>query len=372
MNSAMNATRRALIARSAAAVASRPASRVAALSTAAISPHKADSMVASVAAAAAAAAAAVAAVVYSSESSQVQAAAPPVDYAAIKKDLEAMMEAEDASREDGSSIAGTLVRLAWHASGTYSKADGTGGSNGACMRMSPEKDWGANAGLDVARDFVVGLKAVYPEASYADIWTLAGATAITYMGGPEIAWHPGRTDSDKPTTVPDGRLPDADKGTIGGTIQHIRDIFGRMGFSDREMVALIGAHAVGRCHTEASGYWGPWTNAESTFSNEYFRLLLEEKWTIKTTHNGKKWTGPEQFEDPSGQLMMLHSDMALVWDKDFRKVVEEYTADEELFFKDFAAAFAKLISLGTPSQSAAGGGVGGLLDSFLAMIGMGK
>lgn len=50
-----------------------------------------------------------------------------------------------------------------------------------------------------------------------------------------------------------GRLPDADKGTIGGTIQHIRDIFGRMGFTDREMVALIGAHAVGRCHTEASG-----------------------------------------------------------------------------------------------------------------------
>lgn len=37
-----------------------------------------------------------------------------------------------------------------------------------------------------------------------------------------------------------------------------------------------------------SGYWGPWTNAESTFSNEYFRLLVEEKWTIKTTHEGKK------------------------------------------------------------------------------------
>lgn len=51
----------------------------------------------------------------------------------------------------------------------------------------------------------------------------------------------------------EGRLPDADKGSIGATIQHIRDIFGRMGFSDREMVALIGAHAVGRCHTEASG-----------------------------------------------------------------------------------------------------------------------
>lgn len=37
-----------------------------------------------------------------------------------------------------------------------SKVDGTGGSNGSCMRMSPEKDWGANAGLGVARDFVGG------------------------------------------------------------------------------------------------------------------------------------------------------------------------------------------------------------------------
>jgi cytochrome c peroxidase len=33
---------------------------------------------------------------------------------------------------------------------------------------------------------------------------------------------------------------------------------------NREIVALLGAHAVGRCHTEASGYWGPWTNAETT------------------------------------------------------------------------------------------------------------
>jgi len=38
-----------------------------------------------------------------------------------RQDLLAMMEAEDAIREDGTSIAGTLVRLAWHASGTYSK-----------------------------------------------------------------------------------------------------------------------------------------------------------------------------------------------------------------------------------------------------------
>lgn len=50
------------------------------------------------------------------------------------------------------------------------------------------------------------VKAKYPSASYADLWTLAGATAIKHMGGPQIAWSSGRTDSDKPTTVPDGEL----------------------------------------------------------------------------------------------------------------------------------------------------------------------
>jgi hypothetical protein len=187
----------------------------------------------------------------------------------------------------GTSMAPTLVRLAWHASGTYSAADNTGGSNGATMRFPQESDWGANAGLKIARDFLEPIKAKYPSLTYADLWTLAGATAIEEMGGPSIPWRGGRVDSQVPTTVPDGRLPAADSGCVAADVGHLRAIFGRMGFSDREIVALAGAHAVGRCHTEASGYWGPWTNAETTFSNEYFRLLLEEKWTLKKTHNGK-------------------------------------------------------------------------------------
>ena len=59
-------------------------------------------------------------------------------------------------------------------------------------------------------------------------------------------------------------------------------------------------------------YWGPWTRAETTFSNEYYRLLLEESWTVKTTHEGKPWTGPVQFESKDGALMMLPADIALV------------------------------------------------------------
>ena len=63
--------------------------------------------------------------------------------AKAKKDIAEAIEAEDEKREDGTSVGPTLVRLAWHASGTYSIHDKTGGSNGATMRMSPEKDWGA-------------------------------------------------------------------------------------------------------------------------------------------------------------------------------------------------------------------------------------
>ncbi len=111
-------------------------------------------------------------------------------------------------------------------------------------------------------------------------------------------------------------------------------------------MALAGAHAIGRCHENASGFWGPWTRAETTFSNEYFRLLLEEKWTEKKTHNGKPWTGPKQFESPDGALMMLPADLWLLEDPSFKKYVVQYAASEEKFFADFSAAYAKLMELG--------------------------
>ena len=264
---------------------------------------------------------------------------------AVKKEIIDAIEKEDAKRTDGSSVAPTLIRLAWHASGTYSAADKTGGSNGSTMRLAGEKDWGANAGLQGARNLLAPI-AEKNKISHADAWTLAGAVAVEHMGGPAIPWRAGRTDSAVPTKVPDGRLPNADSGSRAKDNAHLRTIFGRMGFSDEEIVALAGAHAVGRCHTNASGYWGPWTRAESTFSNQYFVMLLSEKWTPKKTHEGKPWTGPAQFESKDGTLMMLPADMALLEDPSFRKYVELYAKDEDKFFKDFAAAFSKLLELG--------------------------
>ena len=108
--------------------------------------------------------------------------------------------------------------------------------------------------------------------------------------------------------------------------------------SSQAIVALSGAHAVGRCHTDRSGYWGPWTYGETTFSNDYFCRLVDasEGWAPKTQHKGKSWTGPPQFVNSKGDLMMLHTDMALTWDEDFKKWVDIYANDEERFFKDFA------------------------------------
>jgi cytochrome c peroxidase len=67
---------------------------------------------------------------------------------------------ENDNYDDGS-YGPILVRLAWHASGTYDNKTGTGGSNGATMRLSPESSHGANAGLNIARNFLEPIKSKY-------------------------------------------------------------------------------------------------------------------------------------------------------------------------------------------------------------------
>ena len=215
------------------------------------------------------------------------------------------------------------------------------------MRFKDEANHGGNAGLGSARDLLEPLKAKYPGITYADLYIFAGKVAIESMGGPDIGFKCGRSDAKKAPTCPmddkrfspDGRLPDGgqdnDDTKNSASAQHVRDIFYRMGFNDQEIVALSGGHALGRCHTDRSGYWGPWTRAPTTVSNEYFRLLIEEKWTVKKTHKGKAWTGPMQYEDPSGELMMLPTDMSLTTDAKFRSWTEKYAKDEDLFMKDF-------------------------------------
>jgi cytochrome c peroxidase len=182
--------------------------------------------------------------------------APPSDLPQVRQAILEVMESDMEKRGDGTSLYGTFIRLAWHCSGTYAAADNSGGSNGARMRFNPEASWGANAGLGVARSALEPVKAKFPTLSYADLYTYAGVVAVEEAGGPKIPFAAGREDeTDGSTSPPDGRLPDADKGSRTKTLAHVREIFHRMGLTDQDIVALLGAHAMGRCHTDRSGYW---------------------------------------------------------------------------------------------------------------------
>jgi len=160
-----------------------------------------------------------------------------INYEAIRNEIKEILD--DYNWDDGS-WGPVLIRLAWHASGTYSKKDDTGGSDGATMRFAPESDDPANSGLQEARKRLQTVKDKHPEITHSDLWILASYVAIEEMGGPAIDFRPGRRDKDNGKSCPQvGRLPDASQGA-----QHIRDVFYRMGFNDQEIVALIGAHGV--------------------------------------------------------------------------------------------------------------------------------
>ena len=168
-------------------------------------------------------------------------------------------------------IGPTMLRLAWHSSGTYDKISKTGGSQGGTIRFKEELAHGGNAGLDKMVAKLEPIHKRFPELSYADLYTLAGKVAVEAAGGPQIEWQAGRVDQLAEAVTPDGRLPNADTGKGSkANAAHLRmDVFYRMGFDDREIVALSGAHALGRCHPDASGYSGPWTPTPHLLTNNY-------------------------------------------------------------------------------------------------------
>ncbi|KAJ7551379.1 hypothetical protein O6H91_06G012800 [Diphasiastrum complanatum] len=210
-----------------------------------------------------------------------------------------------------------VLRLAWHSAGTFDKKSRTGGPFGT-IRNPEELSRGSNKGLEIAVTLLEPIKQQFTILTYADFYQLAGVAAVEAAGGPYIPFHPGRQD--KVDSPEDGRLPQPTSGP-----HQLRDVFERMGLSDKNIVALSGGHTLGRCHKDRSGIEGPWTEDPLHFDNSYYKELL---------------SGPKKG------LIQLPSDKALLEDPKLSRYVERYAKDQDAFFQDYAKSHLKLSELG--------------------------
>jgi len=269
-----------------------------------------------------------------------------LDSADTIKGIKTSKEYMELRREIGSLIskyncAPIFVRLAWHDAGTYCSYTKTGGPRGAQRFKDGESKHGANNGLDIARKLLDPLTKKYCDTniiSVADLWALAGTVAIEATNGPSIPFKFGRKDiKTSKECVKDGRLPDAKQG-----IKHVRNVINRIigNKDDKYVVALSGAHTLGKCHNERSGFQGPWTSTPYTFDNSYFKDLLTLKWDIDVSEAGNT-----QFVS-NKKTMMLPSDWTLLNNPQTRKYVELYAQDQKAFFRDFSDAWQRLIQSG--------------------------
>jgi cytochrome c peroxidase len=181
------------------------------------------------------------------------------------------------------------------------------------MRFKPEAEHGANNGLNIARDHMQQIKEKFPWISYGDLWTLGGVAAVQELGGPEVKWRPGRivrrywirspscdassaldaddllrpdrtatTTTRRPTaacpTRPSSTTTSARSSTAWASTTRrsspspARESAGLPSHTRHEVTWLIGSfclglpsHALGRCHTDRSGFDGPWDFSPTTF-----------------------------------------------------------------------------------------------------------
>lgn len=212
-----------------------------------------------------------------------------LDLQAVKNDLKAFMtDSQEWWPADWGHYGGLMIRMAWHAAGTYRIADGRGGAGTGNLRFAPLNSWPDNGNLDKARRLLWPIKKKYGnKISWADLMILAGTMAYESMGlkvfgfagGREDIWHPekdiywgaekewlaksgsegtrysGERDLENPlAAVMMGLIYVNPEGVDGKsdplkTANDVRITFKRMAMNDEETVALTaGGHTVGKAH----------------------------------------------------------------------------------------------------------------------------
>ena len=210
-----------------------------------------------------------------------------LDFKALKKDLTALMTDSQAWwPADWGHYGGLMIRMSWHAAGTYRTADGRGGAGTGNQRFAPINSWPDNVNLDKARRLLWPIKKKYGnKLSWADLIAYAGTVAYESMGlktfgfgfGREDIWHPEKdtywgsekewlakeryTDANDEASLENplaavqmGLIYVNPEGVNGKpdpmkTAQAVRVTFARMAMNDEETVALTaGGHTVGKTH----------------------------------------------------------------------------------------------------------------------------
>lgn len=154
-----------------------------------------------------------------------------------------------------------LLRLAWSDAATYDKSVRSwprcGGANGS-IRFENEQHCPANAGISKAFEILSPLKSRYKLVSWADLIQMGGALAVELSGGPKIDMIYGRVDAPQlsgrdrlSNRLPCPMAPFPDGSPTPES--HIRSIFFRMGFSNKDIVALCGGHTLGRGFKDRTG-----------------------------------------------------------------------------------------------------------------------
>ena len=258
-----------------------------------------------------------------------------LDVDALKQDvMDVMTTSQDWWPADYGHYGPLLIRMTWHAAGTYRIADGRGGGDGGAQRFAPLNSWPDNVSLDKARRLLWPIKQKYGrKISWADLLIFAGNCAYESMGfktfgfafGREDLWEPEeifwgpedtwlgdeRYSGDRELSGPFGAVqmgliyvnPEGPNGNPDplASARDIRETFGRMAMNDEETVALIvGGHTVGKCHGAVDPeYLGPepegcpvehqgigWNNSFGTGAGPHALTSgLEGAWTNEPT----KW-----------------------------------------------------------------------------------
>ena len=218
-----------------------------------------------------------------------QEALKELDIDALKKDMhQLMVDSQSWWPADWGHYGGLMIRMAWHAAGSYRTADGRGGGGTGNQRFAPLNSWPDNTNLDKARRLLWPIKKKYGnKVSWADLFILAGNIAYESMGlktfgfgfGRADIWHPEKDiywGSEKEWLAPsDSRYENVDdpstmenplaavqmgliyvnpEGVNGKsdplkTAAQVRETFARMAMNDEETVALTaGGHTVGKAH----------------------------------------------------------------------------------------------------------------------------